>query len=92
MSRLAEVSARLELVGKNEREGDMQIASLKDDLEEEQEARAALEEQLESIEVSQNEVNSQIIKERDLAIAKYKKLKKKKMLSLRRVMLDSVRS
>ena len=29
--------------------------------------------------MSQNEVNSQIIKERDLAIAKFKKLKKKKV-------------
>ena len=77
MCQLAKVNARLELVEKNEREGALQIASLTNALEEEQETRAALEEQLESIEESQNEVNSQLIKERDLAIAKYKNLKKK---------------
>ena len=46
-------------------------------LEEEHELRVSLEEKLESIEKSQNEKVSKLIKERDHAKAKYKLAKKK---------------
>ena len=48
-------------------------------LEEEQETRVSLEEKLETIEESHNELNSKLIKERECALAKYKKLKKEKV-------------
>ena len=79
MDQLAMANDRIEKMGQIERDDANEIASLNNALEEEQETGAALEEQLESIEQSKNEVNSQIIKERDLAIAKFKKLKKKKV-------------
>ena len=91
LRQLAEANARLEEKGRIEREDAIEIASLNNALEEEQETRASLEEQLESIEESHNELNSQLIKERDRAIAKYKKLKKKR-LSLVLVMTNSMRS
>ena len=50
----------------------MEKASLEDALEEEQETRASLEEKLDSIEESHNEIIAKIIKERDHSIAKYK--------------------
>jgi chromosome segregation ATPase len=79
MCQLGEANERLELIGKSERNAANKIADLENELEEEQEARAALEEQLETLEESQNESYSQIIKERDLARAKLKKLKKKQV-------------
>ena len=79
MDQLAEANDRIEKMGQIERDDAIEIASLNNALEEEQETRAALEEQLESIVESQNETNSQLIKERDHAIAKFKKLKKKKV-------------
>jgi hypothetical protein len=54
------------------------IASLKDSLEGEEEERATLEEKLDSIEESNNEVISELTKERDHARAKVKVLKKEK--------------
>ena len=52
-----------------------EISELKDALEEEQETRVSLEEKLESIEESHNEIISKLIKERDHVIAKNKVLK-----------------
>ena len=49
----------------------MEKASLEGALEEEQETRVSLEEKLESIEESHNEIIAKLIKERDHAIAKY---------------------
>ena len=54
----------------------MEKASLEDALEEQQETRVSLEEKLESIEESHNEIIAKLIKERDHAIAKYKVAKK----------------
>ena len=90
MDQLAMANDSIEKMGQIERDDANEIASLNNALEEEQETRAALEEQLESIEESQNEVNSQIIKERDLVIAKFKKLKKKRS-SLRLFMQNLMR-
>src|SRR5664279_4335642 len=69
----------LERKGDIEREDAIEIASLTVTLEEEQELRVSLEEKLESIEESQNEIISKLIKERDHAIAKCKLAKKKKV-------------
>ena len=55
------------------------MASLNNVLEEAQETRVSLEETLETIEESHNELNSKLIKERDRALAKYKRLKKEKV-------------
>jgi hypothetical protein len=52
---------------------------LKDSLEGEEEERATLEEKLDSIEESNNEVISKLIKERDHARAKEKVLKREKI-------------
>ena len=52
---------------------------MKNALEEEEEARVSLEERLESLEESQEEAVAQLIKERDHALAKVKKLKKEKI-------------
>jgi DNA repair exonuclease SbcCD ATPase subunit len=79
LRQLAEANARLEEKGRIEREDAIEIASLNNALEEEQETRVSLEETLETIEESHNELNSQLIKERDRAIAKYKKLKREKV-------------
>ena len=54
----------------------MEKASLEDALEKEQETRPSLEEKLESIEESHNEIIAKLIKEHDHAIAKYKFTKK----------------
>ena len=62
---LAEANARLEEKGRIEREVAIDMASLENALEEEQETRVSLEETLETIEESHNELNSQLIKERD---------------------------
>ena len=79
MRQLAEANARLEEKGRIEREDAIEIASLNNALEEEQETRVSLEEKLETIEESRNELNSKLIKERDRALSKYKKLKKEKV-------------
>ena len=79
LRQLAEANARLEEKGRIEREDAIEIASLNNALEEEQETRVSLEETLETIEESHNELNSKLIKERDRALAKYKKLKKEKV-------------
>ena len=66
------LEASLEEKGKIERDDAMEKASLEDALEEEQETRASLEEKLESIAESHNDIIAKIIKERDHAHAKYK--------------------
>ena len=60
----------LEEKGKIERDDAMEKASLEDALEEEQVTRASLEEKLESIEESHNEIIAKIIKERDHEIGR----------------------
>ena len=70
------LEASLEEKGKIERDDAMEKASLEDALEEEQETCASLEEKLDSIEESQNEIIAKIIKERDHAHAKYKVTKR----------------
>ncbi|KAK1614507.1 hypothetical protein QYE76_020024 [Lolium multiflorum] len=64
--------------GALEREYANDVASLKNDLEEEQDTVASLEEQLETLEVSQNEIFAKLTKERDHAKAKLKLLKNEK--------------
>ena len=64
---------------KIEREDAIEIASLKNELEEEHELRVSLEEKLESLEETHNESMSKLIKNHDHAIAKYKVLKKEKV-------------
>ncbi|KAK1621101.1 hypothetical protein QYE76_026618 [Lolium multiflorum] len=64
--------------GALEREYADDVASLKNDLEEEQETVASLEEQLQTLEVSQNEIFAKLTKERDHAKAKFKLLKNEK--------------
>ena len=66
----------LEEKGRIEREDAMEKASLENALEEEHETRVDLEEKLDSIEVSHNEIITKLIKERDHAHAKYKVTKK----------------
>ena len=70
------LEASLEEKGRIEREDANEKASLEDALEEEHETRASLEEKLNSIEESHNEIIAKIIKERDHAHAKYKVTKK----------------
>jgi hypothetical protein len=65
---------------KIEREDAMEKASLENALEEEHELRVSLEEKLDNIEESQNDILSKIIKERDHAIAKYNVLEKQKVV------------
>jgi hypothetical protein len=55
---------------KLEREYANDIGSLENSLEEEQELRVSLDEKLESIEESYNEIISKLSKERDIALAK----------------------
>ena len=76
MGQYGEAQEMLEVKGKIEREDAMEIASLKDNLEEEHELRVSLEEQLESIEEWNDLIVAKLIKERDHAIAKYKAYKK----------------
>ena len=78
MSRYGEAQHLLGKKGEIEREDALEKASLTIFLEEEQEIRVSLEEKLESIEESHNEIISKLIKERDHAIAKYKLAKNKK--------------
>ncbi|KAK1649143.1 hypothetical protein QYE76_066948 [Lolium multiflorum] len=65
----------IDKMGALEREYANDVASLKNDLEEEQDTVASLEEQLETLEVSQNEIFSKLTKERDHAKAQLKLLK-----------------
>ena len=65
--------------GRLEREYANDIAALTVALEKEHELRFSLEEKLEYLDESQNAFFSQIIKERDYAIAKYKLYKKEKV-------------
>ena len=65
-------------MGALEREYANDVASLKNDLEEEQETVASLEEKLETLEVSQNEIIAKLTKEIDHAKAQLKMLKKGK--------------
>jgi len=69
MSQFAHSEALLEEKGRIEREDTLEIASLKNALEEE-EARVSLEEKLASIEESYEEVVAQLMKERDNSLAK----------------------
>src|SRR5215216_5641697 len=79
MSQLAQSKELLEEKGRIKREDALEIASLKNALEEEEEARVSLEERLEYIEESHEEAVAQHIKERDHALAQVKKLKKEKI-------------
>ena len=63
MSQYGEAQEMLEIKGKIEREDAMEIASLKDNLEEENELRVSLEQQLESIEDSNDLIVAKLIKE-----------------------------
>src|SRR5664279_6619622 len=67
----------LEEKGRIEREDAEEKASLTITLEEEQEHRVSLEEELESIEESHNEITSNLTKERDHALVVAKDLKRK---------------
>ena len=78
-SQLNEALDSLYEKGRIEREDSIEIASLNNALEEEQELRVSLEEKLETIEESHNEIISKLIKERDHALAKIKMLKKEKV-------------
>ena len=68
----------IDKMGALEREYANDVASLKNDLEEEQETVASLEEKLETLEVSQNEIFAKLNKERDHAKAQLKMLKNEK--------------
>ena len=65
-------------MGALEREYANDVASLKNDIEEEQETVASLEEKLETLEESQNKIIAKLTKERDHAKAQLKMLKKEK--------------
>lgn len=79
MSQYGEALELLEQKGDIEREDANEKANLTIALGEEQNLRISLEEKLEGLEEAQNKIVSQIIKERDLAHAKYKILKKEKV-------------
>lgn len=79
MSQYGEALELLEQKGKIEREDANEKANLTIALSEEQDLRISLEEKLVGLEEAQNKIVSQIIKERDLAHAKYKALKKEKV-------------
>ena len=68
----------LEEKGRLEREYASDIAALTSALEEEQEHRASLEERLESLDETNDEIIAKIIKDKELFIAKYKVMKKEK--------------
>src|SRR4051812_33200353 len=78
MDQLTQNEALLEEKGRIEREDAMEIASLKNALEEE-EARVSLEERLESMEETHEEIVTKLVKERDNAVTKAKKLKKERI-------------
>ena len=71
-----------------EREDSLEIASLNNALEEEQEIRVSLEEKLETIEESHDLLVAKLIKEREHALAKIKVPLKRKRLNLVLVMKD----
>ena len=79
MKQYLETHTLLEKKQEYEREYTDEISSLNVALEEEHELRVSLEEKLESIEASQNEKVSKLIKQREHAKAKYKLAKKKKV-------------
>jgi chromosome segregation ATPase len=79
LGQYGQVQEALEEQRRLKREYDLEIASLKDSLEEEEEERGSLEEKLESTEESHNETIDKFIKERDHACAKVKVLKKEKV-------------
>ena len=68
----------LEEKGRLEREYASDIAALTSALEEEQEHHASLEERLESLDETNDEIIAKIIKDKELFIAKYKLMKKEK--------------
>ena len=68
----------LEEKGRLEREYASDIAALTSALEEEQEHRASLEERLESLDETNDEIIAKVIKDKELFIAKYKLMKKEK--------------
>ena len=79
MSDYGRIQEELDEKERLEREYANDIAALTVALEEEHDLRVSLEEKLENLDESQNAVFSQIIKERDNAIAKYKLYKKEKV-------------
>src|SRR4051812_20482483 len=78
MGQLVHSEELLQEKGRIEREYAIEISSLKSALEEE-EIRASLEDRLESIEESHDELVAKLINERDHAISKAKKLKSEKV-------------
>jgi septal ring factor EnvC (AmiA/AmiB activator) len=74
MSQYGQTLEKLDEQRRLEKEYVLEIASFKDSLEGEEEERATLEEKLDSIEETNNEVISKLIKERDHARAKVKML------------------
>ena len=79
LKQYVETQELLEKKPKSEREDANEIASFTVILEEEQVLQVSLEEKLESIDESHNEIISKLIKECDHAIAKYKLAKKEKV-------------
>jgi hypothetical protein len=79
LAKYVETNLLLEKKEENERVYANEISSLNFALEEEHELRLTLEKNIESHEISQNEVTSKLTKERDHARAKYKLSKKKKV-------------
>jgi chromosome segregation ATPase len=79
MSQYGQTLEKLDEQRRLEKEYAHEIASLKYSLEGKEEVRATLEEKLDSIEETNNEVISKLIKERDHARAKIKVLKKEKI-------------
>jgi hypothetical protein len=79
MSQYGQTLEKLDEQRRLEKEYVHEIASLKDSPELGEEERATLEEKLDSIEETNNEVISKLIKERDHARAKVKVVKKEKV-------------
>jgi hypothetical protein len=79
MSQYGEALELLEQKGDIEREDANEKANLTIALDKEEDLRISLEEKLKGLEEAHNKIVSQIIKERDLAHAKYKALKKEKV-------------
>ena len=78
MTQYLETHTLLEKKQEDEREYADEISTLNVALEEEHGLRVSLEEKLDFIEKSHNEIISKLIKERDNARVKYKLAKKKK--------------
>ncbi|KAM0906965.1 hypothetical protein ACQ4PT_016441 [Festuca glaucescens] len=72
LSRLGQLEEILEVKYRIEREDSLEVSSLKNALEEEQETVASLEEKLEALEEPQDEIFAKLTKERDHAKAKLK--------------------